>query len=85
MTERKVQVPIHGGGVKILVASAGVPQGSVLGPTLWNILYDDMLRLNRPPGVNVVAYADDVVLIASNPFVPELETTVGTAIDTISS
>lgn len=27
---------------------AGVPQGSVLGSILWNIMYDGVLRLNIP-------------------------------------
>lgn len=44
--------------------SAGVPQGSVLDPTLWNFLYDELLRLPTPDGVELVAYADDIVVIA---------------------
>ena len=42
---------------------AGVPQGSVLGPTLWNIVYDELLRENMPEGVELVAYADDLAII----------------------
>lgn len=43
---------------------AGVPQGSVLGPTLWNFLYDGLLRLPMPEGVELVAYADDIAVVA---------------------
>lgn len=28
--------------------SGGVPQGSVLRPTLWNVMYDGVLRLKPP-------------------------------------
>lgn len=44
--------------------TAGVPQGSVLGPTMWNILYDGLLREQMPEGVELIAYADDVAITA---------------------
>lgn len=44
--------------------SSGVPQWSVLGLTLWNILYDDLLRVRLPVGAIYLSFADDVAIIA---------------------
>lgn len=45
--------------------SSGVPQGSVLGPTLWNALYDGVLGVVLPEGVYTIAYADDLALVVA--------------------
>lgn len=50
-------------GVKTRRLTAGVAQGSILGPDLWNVIYDELLGLAMPPGVYLVAYADDVVIV----------------------
>ncbi|XP_058128439.1 uncharacterized protein LOC131292350 [Anopheles ziemanni] len=42
--------------------TAGVPQGSILGPTLWNVMYDGVLDVELPEGASIVGFADDLVL-----------------------
>jgi len=50
-----------------------VPQGSVVGPLLWNIAYDRVLRLQLPADVELLGFADDTMVIASGRSVAELE------------
>lgn len=46
----------------------GVPQGFVLGPTLWNLFYDGVISLEVQSGIKLIAFADDfaVVTVAYN-------------------
>lgn len=53
--------------------SSGVPQGSVLGPTLWNLFYDEILHMETAGGVTLVAYADDLAVVVRSDSAAELE------------
>lgn len=47
----------------IKTTSAGIPQGSVIGPLLWNVFYDPVLKLEYPKDVEAVGFADDLAVI----------------------
>lgn len=59
LSEREIEVSR---GVR-RQTSMGVPQGSILGPTLWNILYDGLLSTEAGEEVRLIAYADDLALL----------------------
>lgn len=64
--------------------TCGVPQGSVLGPTLWNIFYNQVLTAIDEKDITLVAYADDLAVIikAKNP--ASLEESAKYALEQIS-
>ncbi|OXU27710.1 hypothetical protein TSAR_015471 [Trichomalopsis sarcophagae] len=47
---------------KTYKTTGSVPQGSVLGPPTWNIMYDGVLKLQLPKGETVVGFADDIAV-----------------------
>ena len=51
-------------GIVVRDIYAGVPQGSVLGPFLWNAVYDGLLaELEAGKSIRAIAYADDLALL----------------------
>jgi len=52
--------------------TCGVPQGSVLGSLVWNLIYDELLRVdtvrnvNRMSSTELVAFTDDVAVVTNH-------------------
>lgn len=50
---------------KEIPISAGVPQGSVLGPLLWCVLYNDVLEMDLGIDAELSCYADDLAVLVA--------------------
>jgi len=51
----------------------GCPQGSVSGPTLWNIIIGDLITLlSNVTNVKTVVFADDIMIILQGPSLPAI-------------
>lgn len=61
-----------GNGEVSKTVTKGCPQGSVVGPLLWNILFDGFLRLPFGDGITARAYADDGLLLVRSDSSPDL-------------
>lgn len=60
---RNLLVSTKSGGTMTRIVTGGVPQSSVLGPILWNVFYDDVLRMEVPEGIEFIRFADDLALV----------------------
>ena len=66
---------------KVYKVTAGVPQGSIVGATLWNLLYNGVLQLKVPKGITLIAYADDLAVVGiakkENELIEKVNITLG--------
>lgn len=56
-----------------ITVSGGVPQGSVVGPMLWNLTYDEVLSLQLEEDCELIGFADDTLVVVSAKNIPDLE------------
>lgn len=51
------------GSAESMKMTCGVTQGSILGPSLWNIYFDSVLSAHLSDNVLLVGYANDTALM----------------------
>lgn len=64
--------------------AAGVPQGSVLGPLLWNCAYNAVFNLPFPPNTTPIGYADDLALVITDRDPDRLQQSATRAVDLVA-
>jgi len=73
-----------GDAVSIKNVTKGCPQGSVSGPTLWNIIISGLIEtLSKAPNLEIVTFADDILLMFHGPSHLAVLTTVENTLSTI--
>ena len=53
--------------------TCGAPQGSRVGPLVWNVMCDYFLRMGLPAGTSIIGYADDALIFCAADDVKILE------------
>ena len=67
LSDREVWLPV-GNGYEKKSTNQGCVQGSVAGPSLWNLVINDLLTKVFEEGVELYAYADDITVVISARF-----------------
>ncbi|CAL1685118.1 unnamed protein product [Lasius platythorax] len=69
LSDRRIWYMGHDGKRHERAMEAGVPQGSVLGPILWNISFDGILDVveddNNDGESHIICYADDTLIVVT--------------------
>lgn len=82
LTGRRAVLTVEG-ATAFADLTRGCPQGSQLGPSLWNISMDRALQANNSDRVKIVAYADDLAVLIADPDLVNLRRRAVTALDSL--
>ena len=83
--DRRMQVKLHGDTSVVFPTENGIPQGSILSPTLFNIYTSDLSDILANLGIQHAMYADDLTLWYNSPNLAHAARKVQTALDKIGN
>ena len=84
LSDRRIKAVINGYESPLYPITAGVPQGSILGPTLF-LLYVNDCEHHLSPGVGLAVYADDTTIYHCIPTpTPDTASVLQTAVDALA-
>lgn len=84
LSGRKLSFPKNDGTTGGREVERGVPQGSILGPLLWNVGFDAVMnKKDLPIDCKVICYADDTMIMAGGEDWEETTVYANLAVDTI--
>ena len=79
LTSRYLHLEVKGVSIAREV-SIGCPQGGVLSTLLWNIAFDDLLKIFDKTGITIVGYADDGSIMVTGDNIKVLYKTMNEAL-----
>lgn len=83
LQNRQQYVCLQGSKSPFLSISRGVPQGSILGPLLFNLYINDLVNIDK--SAKFVIYADDSTILFSGPNVGDLVSECNNTLSTLST
>ena len=84
LTERSQRVVLQGSFSHSIAVPSGVPQGSILGPLLFILTFNGILKLALSSGSGLIGYADDVTYykcLTSAEYAPAVNSDMGVICD----
>jgi len=74
LCDRRARTNLHE-----ITLEKGCPQGSVLGPLLWNLAYNHIIEKMLEQKMGIICYADDTILITRSPSLEKAKERVRTS------
>lgn len=84
LSNRRITIDRTDGTSNNINMSCGVPQVSV-GPDLWNLMYDGLLKIDLPSDTELIVFADDVAIVCTAEVSFLLEERLGEALQDVAS